>query len=79
EKRARETVQHGAPRSPYLKTGDTVRIEIKGSDGQSVFGAIEQRVSGPDDGAPDAADEADAPTPDDNLAGDGDDGEGGTA
>jgi fumarylacetoacetate (FAA) hydrolase len=27
-----------------MRFGDTIRIEMKGSDGQSVFGAIEQRV-----------------------------------
>jgi fumarylacetoacetate (FAA) hydrolase len=24
--------------------GDTIRIEMKGADGQSIFGAIEQKV-----------------------------------
>ena len=47
EKRAFETVEHGAPRTPYLMTGDTVRIEMTGPGGLSVFGAIEQRVAGP--------------------------------
>ena len=37
----------GPPRSSYLQFGDRVRIEIKGRDGQSVFGAIEQMVTGP--------------------------------
>jgi fumarylacetoacetate (FAA) hydrolase len=32
-----------------LRQGDTIRIEMKGRDGLSVFGAIEQRVSGPAD------------------------------
>ncbi|MDB5914669.1 MAG: hypothetical protein JWP22_3344, partial [Ramlibacter sp.] len=27
--------------------GDTIRIEANGKDGQSIFGAIEQRVVGP--------------------------------
>ena len=30
-----------------FKVGDTVRIEMKGQDGQSVFGAIEQAVTPP--------------------------------
>jgi fumarylacetoacetate (FAA) hydrolase len=30
-----------------MRFGDTIRIEMKGKDGQSVFGAIEQRVVGP--------------------------------
>ncbi|NDG38617.1 MAG: fumarylacetoacetate hydrolase [Betaproteobacteria bacterium] len=46
-KRAVETLLHGQPRSDYLRPGDTIRIEMKGRDGLSVFGAIEQQVSGP--------------------------------
>jgi len=49
EKRALETLQHGQPRTAYLATGDSVRIEARGGDGLSVFGAIEQRVTGPND------------------------------
>ncbi|MES2888172.1 MAG: fumarylacetoacetate hydrolase family protein [Pseudomonadota bacterium] len=44
EKRALETVAHGAPRTEFMRHGDTVRIEMKGRDGQSVFGAIHQAV-----------------------------------
>ena len=47
EKRALETLAHGAPRTPYLVTGDTLQIEMTGGDGVSVFGSIEQRVGGP--------------------------------
>ncbi|MBP6898759.1 MAG: fumarylacetoacetate hydrolase family protein [Burkholderiaceae bacterium] len=47
EQRALETVEHGAPRTAYLRFGDRVRIEMPGRDGQSLFGAIDQRVSGP--------------------------------
>ena len=39
-----ETIEGGAPKTPFLRIGDTVRIEMKNSDGQSIFGAIEQRV-----------------------------------
>jgi fumarylacetoacetate (FAA) hydrolase len=28
-----------------MKFGDTIRIEVKGADGQSVFGAIEQTIA----------------------------------
>jgi hypothetical protein len=28
-----------------MRVDDSVRIEMKGADGESVFGAIEQRVS----------------------------------
>ncbi|WP_088278490.1 fumarylacetoacetate hydrolase family protein [Ideonella sp. A 288] len=47
EKRAIETVEDGAPKTDYMKFGDTIRLEVKGRDGQSVFGAIEQTVTGP--------------------------------
>ena len=45
EKRAIETIESGAPSTPFMKFGDTIRIEMKGSDGLSVFGAIEQTVT----------------------------------
>ena len=32
------------PKTPFLSFGDTVRIEMKDSDGHSIFGAIEQTV-----------------------------------
>ena len=44
EKRAIETIEGGKPVTGFMKFGDTIRIEAKGKDGQSVFGAIEQRV-----------------------------------
>ena len=44
EKRAIETIESGEPKTPFMKHGDTIRIEMKGGDGQSVFGAIEQTV-----------------------------------
>lgn len=44
EKRAIETIEDGAPKTGFMQYGDTIRIEMKGRDGQSVFGAIEQRV-----------------------------------
>ena len=47
EQRAVETIEQGAPTTPWLALGDTVRIEMTGRDGQSVFGAIDQRVTGP--------------------------------
>jgi fumarylacetoacetate (FAA) hydrolase len=28
-----------------MKFGDTIRIEMKGKDGQSVFGAIDQQIT----------------------------------
>jgi fumarylacetoacetate (FAA) hydrolase len=47
ELRAIETVQGGAPTTPYMQFGDTIRIEVTGRDGLSVFGAIDQRVAPP--------------------------------
>ena len=47
DKRAMETLQDGQPATGYLQAGDTIRIEVKGRDGVSVFGAIEQTVSAP--------------------------------
>jgi len=45
EKRAIETIEGGAPVTEFMKFGDTIRIEAKGKNGQSVFGAIEQKVA----------------------------------
>jgi fumarylacetoacetate (FAA) hydrolase len=42
ERRAIELVDEGAPRTPYLKFGDRVRIEMFDTDGRSIFGAIDQ-------------------------------------
>jgi len=44
ERRAIETIEHGAPRTPYLNFGDRVRIEMLDSAGRSIFGAIEQTL-----------------------------------
>ncbi len=44
EKRCIETIEDGAPKTPFMQYGDTIRIEMKGGDGQSIFGAIEQKV-----------------------------------
>lgn len=44
EKRAIETIESGAPKTEFMKFGDTIRIEMKGPDGHSLFGAIDQAV-----------------------------------
>jgi len=44
EQRMVETIRSGSPKTPFLKSGDRVRIEMLGADGQSVFGAIDQSV-----------------------------------
>ena len=45
EKRAIETLLDGQASTEYMKFGDTIRIEMKGQDGQSVFGAIDQKIA----------------------------------
>ena len=42
--RALEIIESGAASTQYMKIGDTIRIEMAGSNGQSIFGAIDQRV-----------------------------------
>ncbi len=44
EKRAIETIQDGKPSTAYMQYGDSIRIEMKGLDGQSIFGAIDQKM-----------------------------------
>jgi fumarylacetoacetate (FAA) hydrolase len=44
EQRTVEMITGGAPKTAFLKTGDTVRIEMVGPDRHSIFGAIEQSV-----------------------------------
>ena len=44
ERRAIETIETGAPQTPYLDFGDRVRIEMLDSAGRSIFGAIDQTV-----------------------------------
>ncbi|NTS33132.1 fumarylacetoacetate hydrolase family protein [Phyllobacterium sp. BT25] len=40
-----ETIATGSPRTPFMRFGDTVRIEMKDAYGHSIFGAIEQQVT----------------------------------
>ncbi len=44
EARMVEIIRGGDTKTPFLRFGDTVRIEMKDSGGQSIFGAIEQTV-----------------------------------
>lgn len=44
EIRAIETIRTGKPQTPFLKPGSRVRIEMKDSNGASIFGAIDQTV-----------------------------------
>ena len=45
ELRMIETIDNGAPQTPFLRFGDVVRIEMRDAHGRSVFGAIEQQVT----------------------------------
>jgi fumarylacetoacetate (FAA) hydrolase len=47
EKRAIETIEDGAPKTAFMQFGDTIRIDMKGRDGLSVFGAIDQKAVAP--------------------------------
>ena len=44
ERRGIELVDHGKPRTDYMKFGDRVRMEMLDAGGISIFGAIDQRV-----------------------------------
>ncbi len=47
ERRMIETIDEGAPKTPFLKVGDRVRIEMLDAQGRTVFGAIDQEVRSP--------------------------------
>ena len=44
EIRTIETIEDGAPKTPFMKFGDRVRIEMLDEAGVSIFGAIDQTV-----------------------------------
>merc|ERR1711865_1118547 len=39
-----ETISNGKPSTAFMKDGDSIKIEMNGADGTSIFGAIEQKV-----------------------------------
>jgi fumarylacetoacetate (FAA) hydrolase len=45
EQRVVETILEGAPRTPFLRPGDRVRIWMEDGAGRSIFGAIDQRIA----------------------------------
>lgn len=51
ERRALDTIEHGEPRTPFLKYGDRLRFESVDAGGASVFGAIDHRFVPAKDGA----------------------------
>lgn len=44
EKRMREKLKDGEVKTPYMKHGDRIRIEMLDAEGNSIFGAIDQKV-----------------------------------
>lgn len=44
EKRMLEKISEGEFKTPFMKHGDRVKIEMLDSDGRSIFGAIDQKV-----------------------------------
>ena len=44
ELRVVESLREGESRTPFLKLGDSLRIEMRDERGHSIFGAIEQEV-----------------------------------
>ena len=44
EVRMLETIESGEPSTPFMSFGDTVRIEMLDKEGNSIFGAIDQKV-----------------------------------
>jgi fumarylacetoacetate (FAA) hydrolase len=47
ERRMRETIAFGAPRTPFMKVGDTIVIDMADANGRDIFGRIEQKVVSP--------------------------------
>lgn len=43
ERRAIELIDYGEVRTPFLRSGERVRLEMQDAQGRSVFGAIDQR------------------------------------
>ena len=44
EKRMIETIRDGEAKTRFMKPGDTIRFEMLNSEGESIFGAIDQTV-----------------------------------
>ncbi len=44
EKRVLEMIEEGEAKTPFMRFGDHIRIEMKDESGQSIFGAIDQQV-----------------------------------
>jgi fumarylacetoacetate (FAA) hydrolase len=44
ERRAIEMIEQGSPQTGFMRFGDRIQMEVLDSDGQSLFGGIDQRV-----------------------------------
>ena len=44
EVRTIETIDNGSPKTPFLKFGDRVHIDMQDAQGRTIFGAIDQKV-----------------------------------
>ena len=44
EIRMLETISKGKPETPFLQFGDKIKMEMLSSEGQSIFGALEQTI-----------------------------------
>ncbi|HJV52860.1 MAG TPA: fumarylacetoacetate hydrolase family protein [Noviherbaspirillum sp.] len=48
EKRCLEMIADGEAKTPFMKFGDRIRIEMLDANGKSIFGAIDQQIAPPD-------------------------------
>lgn len=46
EKRMLEKINDGVIKTPFMKIGDTVKIEMSDREGRNIFGTIQQKVAG---------------------------------
>jgi len=44
EVRVVETLLSGAPKTPFLRFGDRMKLEVRDAEGASIFGAIDQTI-----------------------------------
>jgi len=44
ERRVLEVIEHGEAKTPFMSFGDTIRVEMFDRAGNSIFGAIDQRI-----------------------------------
>jgi fumarylacetoacetate (FAA) hydrolase len=44
ERRGIEMIDHGAPRTGFLRFGDRIRMRVRSADGEDLFGTLDQQV-----------------------------------